>query len=156
MKTSKIIWTQGLKVYALIFVYFIVMKLLGLHENVELRMLNFIFVFWGINGALKINYNINNDVSYLSNFSLGIQTAALSVILSAVSLVLYISFIDPHFITILNMTHIWGSGLSLPQITLAIFIEGFASSVICSFILMQYWKGKKPIMPTATQKSKAD
>jgi len=38
---------------------------------------------------------------------------------------------------------IWGNNLSLGLILFAILIEGLASSVICSFLIMQYWKKHK-------------
>ena len=60
-----------------------------------------------------------------------------------ISLIIYVSLIEPDFITVLENSSLWGSNLSLPIIIFAIAIEGIASSVICSFILMQYWKNHK-------------
>ena len=60
-----------------------------------------------------------------------------------IGLITYVSLIDPGFISVLEKSFLWGSNLTLPLIIFAIAIEGIASSVICSFILMQYWKNYK-------------
>jgi hypothetical protein len=60
-----------------------------------------------------------------------------------VSLNIYLSYIDPNLITAIEDLKIWGSNLNPVLITFAILIEGISSSLICTFILMQYWKKYK-------------
>jgi hypothetical protein len=143
MDTSKIIIRNGIKIFIGIVVYFFTMKLLGLEKITELRLLNFLIVVWGVNFAIKQNIFENEINTYLSNLSIGFSTAILAVLLVAVSLVFYISFIDNELIYLMENSRVWGNDLSLGEIIFAILIEGLASSIICTFIIMQYWKKHK-------------
>jgi hypothetical protein len=143
MDTSKIIIRNGIKIFIGIVVYFFTMKLLGLEKITELRLLNFLIVVWGVNYAIKQNIFENGINTYLSNLSIGFSTAILAVLLVAVSLVFYISFIDNELIYLMENSRVWGNDLSLGEIIFAILIEGLASSIICTFIIMQYWKKHK-------------
>ena len=55
MGTNQIIIKNALKIVLGIVIYFFAMKLFGLDTISELRFLNFLFVVWGINSAIKNN-----------------------------------------------------------------------------------------------------
>ncbi len=152
MTASKIIWVQTFKIYLCIIVYFLLMKLLGLDDVVELRLVNFIFVLWGVNGAVRKNVHINKEYDYFQNISISLSTASLAVILSTVSLAIYLQFISPSFIKVLETSFVWGNNLTAPMAVFAVFFEGMGSAVITSFIIMQYWKDVKK---TIVRKKKA-
>ncbi|CAL2085965.1 hypothetical protein [Tenacibaculum sp. 190524A02b] len=143
MSKSKIILNNALLIFGGIVGFFFLMKILGLDNVSELRLLNFVFVLWGINKAIKTNITANQESLYINNFSIGIGTSALAVGLTIVGLITYVGFIDSGLITVLENSSFWGQNLSLPLIVFALAIEGVASSVICSFILMQYYKNYK-------------
>ncbi len=143
MGINQIIIKNALKIVLGIVIYFFAMKLLGLENVSELRFLNFLFVAWGINNAIKSNIKKNKDTFYISNLFIGVSTSVIAVGMVIISLITYISLIDPGFITVLENSFLWSSNLTLPLIVFAIAIEGIASSVICSFVLMQYWKNYK-------------
>ena len=143
MGTNQIIIKNALKIVLGIVLYFFFMKFLGLENVSELRFLNFIFVVWGINSAIKSNIVNNKDTFYLTNLFIGVSTSIIAVAFTLIGLITYVSLISPEFIVVLEKSFLWGSHLSLPLIVFAITIEGIASSVICSFILMQYWKNYK-------------
>ncbi|TYP96068.1 hypothetical protein C7447_1095 [Tenacibaculum adriaticum] len=143
MSTTKIILKNAFLIYAGIVVFFILMKLLGLDNVSELRFLNFIFVLWGVNNAIKTNMESNKENLYINNFSVGIATSVLGVAFTIIGLMIYVGFIQPDFITVLENSSFWGQGLNLTKMVFALAIEGIASSVICSFILMQFYKNYK-------------
>jgi len=143
MGTNQIIIKNALKIVLGIVIYFFAMKLFGLDTISELRFLNFLFVVWGINSAIKNNIQKNKDTFYISNLFIGVSTSVIAVGMIIIGLITYVSLIDPGFISVLEKSFLWGSNLTLPLIIFAIAIEGIASSVICSFILMQYWKNYK-------------
>lgn len=147
MDTKRIILTQGVKIFILIGVFFLIMKIFNLEHITELRLLNFVFVFWGVNEAIKKNIKMNMNTKYLSNLSIGYMTASLAVILTAASSLVYLFYIDPAFLMQTHSMNLWGSNLTPPLISFAILIEGLASSMICSFVLMQYWKNFKVRSP---------
>ena len=140
MTRSKIVWKQSILIYIGIVSFFFVMKIFGLDDIVQLRALNFIFVFFGINKAIKLNIINNGEIDYLSNFSLAILTAVTALIMVILSLVIYLDFIDPGFLEVMEQVRVWGAQINVLMVAFGIAVEGFASSVIISFILMQYWK----------------
>ena len=143
MSTNKIISIGALKIVLGVIAYFFVMKLFGLDSVSELRFLNFIFVVWGINSAIKGNIIRNKDNFYISNLFIGIATSVIATAIIIFGLVVYVSFIEPSFLNVLENSFLWGKNLSLQLILFAISVEGYASAVVCSFIIMQYWKNYK-------------
>ncbi|MDB0599943.1 hypothetical protein [Tenacibaculum maritimum] len=144
MSTNQIIIKNALKIFLGLVLYFFSMKFFGLENVTELRFFNFLFVLWGINSAIKQNIHFNNEDLYINNLFIGASTAILAVGLSILGLIIYISLISPSFIEILEGSFLWSNNLSLPLLIFALSIEGIASSVVCSFILMQYYKNYKP------------
>lgn len=140
MSTQKIILKNAFIIYLGIVIYFLITKLFGLDEVSELRFFNFVFVLWGINNAIKTNIEVNKETLYINNFTIGIATSILSVAFTIISLMIYVGFIEPNFMTVLENSSFWGKKLTLIMVIFAFAIEGIASSVICSFVLMQYYK----------------
>ena len=134
---------NALFIFSGITVYFFLMRLLDLESYSGLRFLNFIFVLWGINNAIKTNIQENNETLYVRNLAIGIGTSALAVGMAIIGLIVYASFINPEFIYSIQESFLWTSVLTLPLLIFALGIEGIASSVISSFILMQYYKNYK-------------
>ncbi len=144
MGVERIVIKNAIKIYLGIVLFFFLMKLLNLDNISELRLLNFIFVFWGINGAIRQNIFENGNTNYLQNLFIGLFTSLLSLVLIIFSFTIYLFYIEPSFIQILGDSSLWGENLTPPSIAVALFIEGMASSIICAFIVMQFWKNKKP------------
>jgi hypothetical protein len=143
MDPKKIILYNAFKTYVLIVIYFFVMKIFGLDEIVELRSLNFLFVIWGVNATVKKIILTNKNSAYLTNFGQGIATSFLAVGMTVISLIVYIGFVDSKLLQLMENSLVWGNQLSLAEVVFAIAVEGAASSVICSLIVMQYWKNYK-------------
>jgi len=143
MDISKIIINNALKIFFGIVAYFFLMKVLGLENITELRLFNFLIVVWGVNSAIKQNLYRNHNNTYLTNLSIGFSTSFFAVLAVAFSLIFYITFIDFGLLGIMENSSVWGKNLSLGKVIFAILIEGLASSVICTFIIMQYWKKYK-------------
>lgn len=143
MSKNKIILKNAFLIFAGIVGFFFMMKFSGLENISELRLLNFVFVLWGINKAIKTNIIANKESLYFENLIIGAGTSILAVGMTILGLIIYVSFIDSAFMTILENSSFWGKDLSLPLVVFALAIEGIASSVTCSFILMQYYKNYK-------------
>ena len=143
MSVEKIVFINAVKIFIGIVLFFFIMKLLKLEHVTELRLLNFVFVFWGVNSAIKKNILENKNSAYLQNLFLGFFTSFAAVIMTSISLAVYLFYIDPSFIEVLENSTLWGDSLTPPLMSFAIMVEGVASSMICTFILMQYWKNKK-------------
>jgi hypothetical protein len=140
MSTDKIIIKHALLITLLIGSFFFFCTLFGLEGNPYLRFLNIGFVIFGIYLAIKESIYKNGESKYLINLGIGIRTSAFAVILSVIGVIIYIQFIDPDFINIMKNSFLIGSNLSIPKIAITLVIEGMASSIIGSFIMMQYYK----------------
>jgi len=140
MSNRKIIIKNALLITVLIGGFFFVSKLLGFADNGFLRFLNLLFVLIGIHQAIKTSIFTNKETKYTTNLGIGIQTSALAVALSIIGVIFYVEVINPDFFTTLQNSFLIGGELSIAEIVLTLVIEGFASSVIGSFIIMQFYK----------------
>jgi hypothetical protein len=129
--------TNGFIIFLLIGVYFVLLELLGLTDNFYLRFVNFIFVIYGVNSTLKKASRASK--TYIQRLIAGVTTVFISITLSALSLFLYLIAFDPN-ISAYGMTLIPAeTDLAFASV---IFVEGFTSSMMVVFILLQYWKNE--------------
>jgi hypothetical protein len=145
MTQKKIIIKHAILTTLMIGGFFLLSTLLGLQENPYLRFLNLFFVLIGIRQAIKVNIEHNKETDYLSNLGLGLQTSALSVLLSIICVMVYVEFIDGQFLEAMNNSFLIAGDLSLAEIFITLLIEGMASSFIGSFIVMQFYKNHNRI-----------
>ncbi|MGY5354226.1 hypothetical protein [Wenyingzhuangia sp. IMCC45467] len=143
MTNQKIVLKNAAKIYLAIVGFYFFMKLIGMADIIEFRMLNILFVIWGINSSIKNNIYQNMDNNYLTNLSIGFSTGLLSILGVIASMALYVTLIDDSLIMTLQQTSFWGNHLTLPKIVFSMTVEAMASCVISTFILMQYWKKHK-------------
>jgi hypothetical protein len=139
MNNMKMSLRYALGIYGALVTYFFSMKLLGLGEITQLRLFNFFIVMGGIYLLLRRNMKENND-NYFQNLFLGFRTGAMAIVLTVVSLFVYLKAINPAFIEVMEHSMIWGNHLSVFQVTVAIGIEGIASSFLLTYMVMQYMK----------------
>lgn len=140
MSTKKVIITNALLISVLIGGFFFLSKFLGLADNGFLRFFNLVFVIIGIHQAIKTNIYTNKVTEFTTNLGVGIQTSALAVALSIIGVVVYLEVINPDFMQVIQNSFLIAGDLSLAEIILTLVLEGFASSVIGSFIIMQFYK----------------
>ncbi len=137
---------------AALIAYFLIMKLFGLETNFYLRIFNFVIMTGGIYFLYRNTFHRgeNEHVGYLQGLMLGAKLTTIAVVLFMVFLGIYIKFIDPGFMTVLDDTGIWSvDNVSLTQTMLGILIEGLASGYIISFVLMQFFKSSIPSRDSA-------
>lgn len=81
---------------------------------------------------------------YNSNLLSAVITSIFGAVLSVSALLAYIHFRGGDvFLKKLSHGFIFGGGeLSIEQYCIGLFFESVAASLIVSFCLMQYWKGK--------------
>ncbi|HYD92174.1 MAG TPA: hypothetical protein VEA37_11895 [Flavobacterium sp.] len=142
MNFSRIV-INGLIIYIGIALFFLLMESLGWADQVYLRLVNFIFVIYGVNRTIKGNYKEHID-GYFTNLVSAIFTALVSLALGLASLVAYIEYQGGNaYLNKFEEYYVFGGGdPSLYQFITILTIEGVAASVIVSFALMQFWKDK--------------
>lgn len=146
MNFSRIV-INGIIIYVGIALFFLLMEVVGWSDQIYLRLVNFIFVIYGVNRTIKSNYE-DRIGGYFANLTSGIFTALVSLILGIFSFIAYIEYQGGsqggnEYLNRFAGSYIFGGGEpSLYQFCSGLAIEGIAASVIVSFTLMQYWKDK--------------
>jgi hypothetical protein len=135
--------TNGFFIFLGISFYFLIIEFLGYSDVFLLRMFNAVFVIFGVNLTLQQNYK-DKIIGYFTNFKSAVLTSLVGAVLSVGSLLAYISFKGGDaFLKTLSNGFIFGGGeLSMYQYSIGLFFESAAASLMVSFCLMQYWKGK--------------
>lgn len=129
---------NGIFIFLLIGIYFLIIDFLGLGNVSLLKLANIVFIVIGVNLTIK-HYSQKSGYAYLSIFARGFATALTGIMLSLIGLFVYFQFI------------LGGADLSEYQTTLipatklshfffAMFFEGMAVAAIIPFTLLQYWR----------------
>lgn len=147
MLQRKLIIKNAILITLMIGGFFLLSTLIGQEDNPFLRFLNIVFVILGIRETVKTNVVKNNITNYATNFGSAFSTGALGVILSTLGVLVYIEFINPEFLSKMNDNFLIGGNLSLYEIIFTLIIEGLASTIVGSLIVMQFFKnhGKSEI-----------
>lgn len=87
MKSTKEI-TNGCIIFITIGIYFILMEMLKLSDLFYLRILNILFVFYGVNRTIQMNLD-EGKKKFVSNAVSALFTAIIGVVLSIIALVIY-------------------------------------------------------------------
>ncbi|QHI37183.1 hypothetical protein IMCC3317_25610 [Kordia antarctica] len=121
--------------------YFLLVRLLGLHENPWLRLLNGVIVAFGIYKVIKdIKAESGASFNYFDGFKAGIISGFVATLIFTFFMGIYIFHIDTEFAEKI-MAMSLGSVASEPGLLLfIILIEGFSSTVILSLLFMQKFK----------------
>ena len=139
MKVQKEV-VNGMLIALGIGIYFLIMEVLGLANVYYLRLLNIFIVLFIINRTIKTNIE-EGKKDYLQNILSGGLTSFIGVFLSVIGLRIYIAIRGGDaYIKNLSEAFIFGSDPSANEYCIGLLFEGIASSVIATFILMQYWK----------------
>ncbi|PHS10536.1 MAG: DUF4199 domain-containing protein [Kordia sp.] len=144
MKSNALYVKYGLLIAAALIAYFLLIRLIGLHDNHWLRVLNGVIVAYGIYAVIKKKKDLEkDDFEYFSGFGTGILTGVIATFVFVLFMGVYLFHIEPPFAEML-MSYLAGTGG--PEILLLILaIEGVSSSVILSLTFMQKFKVSRNI-----------
>ncbi len=153
MKASRIV-INGIIIFIAIGLFFLLMEVLGLSDNIYLRLVNFIFVIYGINRTIKANFNDNIN-GYFTNIASAILTGIVGLVLGVFAFMIYIEYKGGEaYLQNYASDYIFGGGNPSPyQFGIGLFIEGLAAAVIVSFAMMQFWKDKLEKINTVDDKA---
>ena len=134
----------GLFTAAALVVYFLLMKLIGLEEIVELRFFNGVIMAVGVAVAIHAYKKfVNGNIRYFKGIGVGFITAAVATLLFAAFMVLYIKTFDHDLLEVLTANEYFGERMMVTPgvvIFMVLIVEGLISGFILSFIAMQYFK----------------
>ncbi|MEO5777927.1 MAG: hypothetical protein ABIQ27_13565 [Flavobacterium sp.] len=133
---------NALIIFAGISAYFLLIDFLNLSGILWLRMLNVLFVWYGVTRTLS--YNVEHgkrDYAY-NLFSAG-ATAFLGVFFAIIALVSYIHLRGGDtYVSNLSEDLLFGGKPTANQYCIGILFEGIASALIVVFVSVQYWRSK--------------
>jgi len=145
MNTSaKVSIKYGLITTILLVAYFLILKVIGLHNNPWFRMSNGLFVALGIYIAIK-NYKLisGTTFNYINGFKTGLLTGFLATFLFALFMAIYMFHLDVEFMNSLLkdwfQDYNYGGGILI----FIILIEGMSSTTILTLTFMQIFKNSK-------------
>lgn len=131
----------GLYTMGGLILYFLSMRLIGLHQIVELRAFNLIIMVFGVVYAINnFRKNHSGPFTYFKGIGLGTLTVSISVLGFALFLFIYLSFIDTAFLTYIKTNEPFGEYLNPFVIAAVIILEGCISGYFVAFTTMQYLK----------------
>lgn len=130
----------GLWVGTAYIVFFLLMKVLGLHERTEVAYVNGVFLIGGIVLALREYKRVTrNHIDYLPGLGVGFLTSLISSIILALFFIGYSTF-DKEFASHVMTANLYGMSLSVLMIFLVIILQGTVAGTIIGFIAMQLFK----------------
>lgn len=133
---------NGILIFIGIGIYFMSMNLAGLSNVFVLRLFNVVFIFYGVNKTIVSNL-IEGNKDFLSNAISAFSTSFIGVFFSILGLLAY-SYLNggDAFIQNLSKTFLFGGNPSVNIYCISLFVEGIASSVIVTLLLMFYYNNK--------------
>jgi hypothetical protein len=140
-KSFSVALKYGLFITAALIAYFLILKLVDLHQNPWLRIFNGVLMASGIYYAIKyFKLNVGENFSYVDGFKTGLLTGFLSTIMFTAFMAIYMFHLDTAFTE--KILNDWfenydnGTGI----LVFVILIEGLASTVVLTLTFMQLFK----------------
>ncbi len=142
MKLSKEI-INGLIISFGIAFLFLLVNLIGLQKLTYLRALNALIVFYGIYRTYKMNVNLN-ITSLGENLISMLKTGIVGVVSSVIGLAVFATFQGGQaYLDTISYGFLYGKNPSLNEYCFGLLIEGIASAVIISLLIIQSSKVRK-------------
>ena len=131
----------GLVTSAVLIAYFLVLALFHKHTNPVFSFFNAVITAFGIFEAIRV-YKLQNGetFTYADGFKTGLITGGVATILFTVFFLLYATEINAEFIPELLATIKGGFDTNVGMITAVVAIMGFATTVVCTLTVMQFFK----------------
>lgn len=133
---------NGVIIFFTIGVYFLLMNALGFADVFYLRLLNVIFVFYGVSRTIQTNLAAGKK-NFVSNAVSAMMTSLIGIFLSILGLIVY-SYIKggDNYVQSLSETFLFGGNPSVMTYSISLLFEGIASSVIVTMLVMLYWNNR--------------
>ena len=120
--------------------YFFLMKLLHLDLILELRFVNFLFIFFGVRHVLLHKQSVDGSkIKFHPAMMIGFITVFFTAALFSTFIFVYLSF-DPSFLTMIRFSQPFGHYLSPASCAMVTFLEGVASGAIVAIPVLRTMK----------------
>ncbi len=128
----------GLRIAGGLIAFFLLMKVIGLSNHVELRMINLLILAGGIYFALKKFKQTHHDhLNYFRALVTGVGAGAVGTLVFSIFLFLFMIF-DPSMMADIKANSEMGRYLNPYIAAFVVAFEGFFSGFLVTFILINY------------------
>jgi hypothetical protein len=143
VSTNYTVWV-GLAVGGTLIAFFLIMRLMGLHEAFYLRALNIFFIFAGILYSLRrYSAQVHDEIDYFKGFEIGFKVSIFAIIPFTLFMFSYL-VLDQDFMNYLREYAPFGHYLGPARATGIIFIECVIAGFLNTYMCMQFFKKNKP------------
>ena len=136
----KIYSIHGFGIAIALIVYFLILKLMGLHQYPVLSSVNALFFGAGIYMALNAYRSKVPEFKYEKGFELGLFTGGIASIVFTVFMALYMYQIDNEFATAIMESWNMETNLGVSMLVITILIMGIVTTLLLTFAFMQLLK----------------
>jgi hypothetical protein len=134
----------GLIVSATLVAFFLIMRAFNLHEMLVLRYFNFVILAGGIIGAFlsykrKFGYK---GIRYFPGIKMGAHVCLVAMVPFAIFMGIYLA-VDTSFMEYIRENAAFGKYLTPARAAGGLFMEAFATGVVLTLSLMQFFKDEE-------------
>ena len=136
----KVYSRYGIWIAVIMIAYFLILKLVGLHQYPVLSAVNGLIYGAGLYMAIKKYNSRKNKHKYEKGFEVGLLSGGIATIIFTIFMAVYIYQIDTEFAA--NIMEAWNLEYDLGTLMLliSILIMGFATSLVLTLSFMQLLK----------------
>lgn len=141
MEPRKISYKYGILIAAMLIFYFLIVRIIGLHENPILRVFNGVLMGFGLYLSIRNRKKFESEnFKYGHGFKTGIMSGFIATIIFVFFMAIYMYHIDTSFDETVMAS--WSEDYQQgPAILLfVLFLEGLASTVVLTLAFMQKFK----------------
>ncbi len=136
----KVYSTYGILTAVALIVYFLLLKLIGLHQYPVLSVVNGLIFAAGIYMALKKYGSARKELKFGKGFEVGLFTGGIASIIFTVFMALYMYQIDDEFATAILRSWDMETALGTSMLVISILIMGVVTTLLLTFSFMQLLK----------------
>lgn len=133
----------GIALTSSLIAYFLVLSLFDLHTNPLFSLFNGVITGFAIYEAIRYKrIELKSDYNYTAGFQAGIVTGFLATILFTIFMAIYVTEIEPEFISKLaeNFSKSYNIGVGIFSFT--VLLSGLATTVVLTLSFMQLLKNR--------------
>ncbi|QLE01444.1 DUF4199 domain-containing protein [Galbibacter sp. BG1] len=141
MNPNRVFLRYGLIIAIGLIAYFLIIKLVGLHEHIWLRVVNGAIVAYGLYAAIRTRKLLEGDkFNYYKGFTTGLYAGFLATLIFVAFMAIYMYHLDPDFPNTIMDSWIKDYNQGPGILIFILVIEGFSSSVVLTLAFMQKFK----------------
>ncbi|WP_313112492.1 DUF4199 family protein [Aequorivita sediminis] len=136
----KVYSRYGFGIAAILIAYFLILKLIGLHQYPVLSSVNGLIFGFGIYMALKNYSSSETSFKYEKGFEVGLFSGGIASVLFSIFMAIYMYQIDTEFSKAIMNKWDLEYDLGTLMLVLSILIMGFATTIVLTLSFMQLLK----------------